>query len=65
VGADLVVLGHRKQNLIQRWWSGGTGAYISEHVTCSVLIGRNAISDEDFEAALRQARELDAPPAMP
>jgi nucleotide-binding universal stress UspA family protein len=65
VGADLVVLGHRKQNLIQRWWSGGTGAYISEHVTCSVLIGRNAISDQDFEAALKQARELDAPPAMP
>jgi nucleotide-binding universal stress UspA family protein len=52
VKADLVVLGHRRQNLLQRWWSGGTGAYISDHVTCSVLIGRNPVSDEAFEAEL-------------
>ena len=52
VKADLVVLGHRRQNLLQRWWSGGTGAYISDHVTCSVLIARNVISDEAFEAEL-------------
>lgn len=52
VKADLVVLGHRRQNLLQRWWSGGTGAYISDHVACSVLIGRNRISDDDFEAEL-------------
>jgi nucleotide-binding universal stress UspA family protein len=52
IKADLVVLGHRRQNLLQRWWSGGTGAYISDHVTCSVLVSRNAISDEDFAAEL-------------
>ncbi len=52
VKADLVVLGHRRQNLLQRWWSGGTGAYISDHVACSVLIARNGISDEAFEAEL-------------
>jgi nucleotide-binding universal stress UspA family protein len=52
VKADLVVLGHRRQTLLQRWWSGGTGAYISDHVTCSVLVARNAISDEAFEAEL-------------
>ena len=52
VKADLVVLGHRRQNLLQRWWSGGTGAYISDHVSCSVLVARNAISDEAFEAVL-------------
>ena len=25
VKAELVVLGHRRQNLLQRWWSGGDG----------------------------------------
>jgi nucleotide-binding universal stress UspA family protein len=52
VGADLVVLGHRKQNLLQRWWSGSTGSYVSDHVTCSVLIGRNLVSDEHYSAEL-------------
>ena len=52
--ADLVVLGQRKKTLLQRWWSGATGAYVSDHVSCSVLIGRNAISDEAFAAALRE-----------
>jgi nucleotide-binding universal stress UspA family protein len=58
VHADLVVLGHRRQNLLQRWWSGGTGAYISDHVRCSVLIGRNAISDEAFEAELENSERI-------
>jgi nucleotide-binding universal stress UspA family protein len=52
VKAELVVLGHRRQSVLQRWWSGGTGAYVSDHVACSVLIARNAISDEAFEAEL-------------
>jgi len=53
VKADLVVLGHRRQNLLQRWWSGSTGSYISDHVACSVLIGRNPISDEAFAAEIK------------
>lgn len=52
VGADLVVLGHQRQNLLQRWWSGASGAYVSDHVDCSILIGRKVISDEDFAAEL-------------
>ena len=52
IDADLVVVSHRRQNLLQRWWSGATGAYISDYVDCSVLIGRNTISDEAFEAEL-------------
>jgi len=52
IDADLVVLGHRRQSLLQRWWSGSTGAYVSDHVHCSILIGRKAISDEVFEAEL-------------
>lgn len=51
--ADLVVLGQRKKTLLARWWSGATGAYVSDHVSCSVLIGRNVISDEAFAAALQ------------
>jgi len=55
VRADLVVLGQRKMSLLQRWWSGATGAYVSDHVTCSVLIGRNAISDAEFDTILRES----------
>jgi len=55
INADLVVLGHRKQNLLQRWWSGSTGSYVSDHVACSVLVGRNPISDEAFAAEMKSA----------
>jgi len=51
--ADLVVLGQRKKSLLERWWSGSTDAYVSDHVACSVLIGRNVVSDEAFAAALQ------------
>jgi nucleotide-binding universal stress UspA family protein len=57
IEADLVVLGHRRHNIIQRWWSGATGAYVTDHVSCSVLIGRNTISDEAFQAELRVAED--------
>jgi nucleotide-binding universal stress UspA family protein len=55
VGADLVVVGHRRQNALERWWSGATGAYVSDHVGCSVLIACNQISDEAFRAELARA----------
>ena len=55
IGADLVVVGHRKQKLIQRWWSGSSGAYLVDHLGCSLLIGRNNISDEAFAAELKAA----------
>jgi nucleotide-binding universal stress UspA family protein len=53
IRADLVVLGHRRQNLLQRWWSGSTGSYVSDHVSCTVLIARSEISDEAFAAAMQ------------
>ena len=53
IAADLVVLGSRKLSMLERWWSGSTGAYVSDHVKCSVLIGRNPISDEAFEAEIQ------------
>jgi nucleotide-binding universal stress UspA family protein len=57
IKADLVVVGHRRRSVLERWWSGGTGAYITDHVTCSVLIGRNPISDDAFQAELRRVDE--------
>jgi nucleotide-binding universal stress UspA family protein len=53
--ADLVVVGHRKQCLVQRWWAGAAGYYLPDHVTCSVLVARNAISDQEFESRLAEA----------
>jgi len=55
VGADLVVVGHHKRNLLERWWSGAAGAYISDYIDCSLLIARNAVSDVDFERVLKTA----------
>ena len=55
IGADLVVVGHHKQGFLERWWSGSSGAYLSDCIHCSLLVGRNSISDEQFEAELREA----------
>jgi nucleotide-binding universal stress UspA family protein len=55
VKADLVVVGHRKRNLLERWWSGDAGGYISDHIGCSLLIARNAVSDAAFEGELTPA----------
>ena len=55
VKADLVVVGHHRRNMLERWWSGPTGAYISDYINCTLLIARNAVSDEDFEARMRAA----------
>jgi nucleotide-binding universal stress UspA family protein len=65
IKADMVVVGHRKQSLLQRWWSGPTGAYISDYMDCSILIARNVVSDEEMFRALgpRQAEPAVAPGA--
>ncbi|MFI4934280.1 MAG: universal stress protein [Caulobacterales bacterium] len=55
IKADLVVVGHRKVGLIERWWSGPSGAYLLDKVECSLLIGRHDIGDEIFEAELKRA----------
>ncbi|MGD0192624.1 MAG: universal stress protein [Rhizomicrobium sp.] len=51
--ADLVVVGHHNRGFLSRWWSGSRQDYLSDHLTCSVLVARNAISDEEFEARMR------------
>ena len=52
IRADLVVVGHRRKSLLERWWSGESGAYLVDHLDCSLLIARQNISDEAFAAAL-------------
>jgi nucleotide-binding universal stress UspA family protein len=56
VGADLVVLGHRKRGALARWWSGSTGAYLLDHVGCSILVARDTLTDEAFAAAFARAQ---------
>jgi nucleotide-binding universal stress UspA family protein len=63
IKADLVVVAHRKQSLLQRWWSGPSGAYLSDHLTCSLLISRAVISDEDFARLMRAAGRAPEEPA--
>jgi nucleotide-binding universal stress UspA family protein len=57
--ADLVVVGHRRQSALERWWSGSAGAYLVDNVPCSVLIARDVISDEEFESHLAAATPAD------
>jgi nucleotide-binding universal stress UspA family protein len=66
IGADLVVVGHRKRNLLERWWSGDAGGYISDHIGCSLLIARNAVSDKalDGEFVTPAAEPAAAPPSV-
>jgi nucleotide-binding universal stress UspA family protein len=52
VKADLVVVGHRRQNLLQRWWSGPNGAYLTDYLGCSLLIAKADISFEAFDRAM-------------
>jgi nucleotide-binding universal stress UspA family protein len=52
VGADLTVVGHHRQSAFDRWWSGPKGAYLMDYTDCSLLVGRNAVSDEAMEALL-------------
>lgn len=52
LAADLVVLGHRRQSFLDRWWSGPAGLYIADGVSCSVLVARDTITDAEFEAML-------------
>jgi nucleotide-binding universal stress UspA family protein len=54
IGADLIVVGHRRQSAFDRWWSGPKGAYLMDYTDCSLLVARNVVSDETIEAMLLQ-----------
>lgn len=46
LAVDLVVVGHRKRSLIERWWSGPSHTILSDQLECSLLISRNTVPDE-------------------
>jgi nucleotide-binding universal stress UspA family protein len=52
VRADLIVVGHRRQSAFDRWWSGPKGAYLMDYTDCSLLVARNAVSDETIASLL-------------
>jgi nucleotide-binding universal stress UspA family protein len=54
IGAQLVVVGHRPQGPLARWWFGSVGSYLIKHLRCSVLVAQTEISDDEFEQ-LKQA----------
>ena len=60
-GADLIVLGHRRETLLERWWSGASGGYLVDQVGCSVLLARDLITGEDFETHLASSLERHGP----
>ena len=49
--ANLVVVGHRADGLLSRWFSS-VGTYLVKHLQCSVLIAQTEIGDEEFERLL-------------
>jgi nucleotide-binding universal stress UspA family protein len=53
IDADLVVVSHHHQGFLARWWSGSTDAYLSDHLGCTLLIARNPLTEEAFDAALK------------
>ena len=66
IGAHLVVVGHRPQRPLARWF-GSVGSYLVKRLRCSVLVGQTEISDDEFEQ-LKQPSEMptaDPAPVLP
>ena len=57
IGAHLVVVGHRPQGRLARWWFGSVGSYLVKRLRCSVLVAQTEISDDEFEQ-LKQPGEM-------
>src|SRR5258707_2573302 len=53
IGAQLVVVGHRPQGPLARWWFGSVGSSLVKRLCCSVLVGQTEISDDEFERLKR------------
>ena len=47
IGANLVVVGHRPDGLLARWFSS-VGTYLVKNLSCSVLVAQTEIDDEEF-----------------
>lgn len=49
IEAHLMVVGHRPQGPLARWWFGSVGSYLVKRLRCSVLVAQTEISDEEIE----------------
>src|SRR5271165_3138737 len=54
ISADLVVVGYKHEGMLARWWLGSAQTYLCEQLKCTLLIARNPVSDEAFEARATQ-----------
>jgi nucleotide-binding universal stress UspA family protein len=63
IGAQLVVVGHRPQGPLARWWFGSVGSYLVKRLRCSVLVGQTEISDDEFEQLKQPCETPTADPA--
>jgi nucleotide-binding universal stress UspA family protein len=52
IGASLVVVGHRPDGPLARWWFSSVGTYLVKNLRCSVLIAQTEIGDEEFAQLL-------------
>jgi nucleotide-binding universal stress UspA family protein len=52
IGANLVVIGHRPDGPLARWWFGSVGTYLVKHLSCSFLVAQTEIGDEEFARLL-------------
>lgn len=64
IGAQLVVVGHRPQGPLARWWFGSIGSYLVKRLRCSVLVGQTDISDDEFEQMKRMGEIPIVDPAI-
>jgi nucleotide-binding universal stress UspA family protein len=64
IGAQLVVVGHRPQGPLARWWFGSVGSYLVKRLRCSVLVSQTEISDDEFEQ-LKKPGEMRTPNPAP
>ncbi|MBV1867217.1 MAG: universal stress protein [Marinosulfonomonas sp.] len=46
IRADLVIIGHRQQGPVSRWFHSSVAAYVMDHLECSMLVARKEVSDD-------------------
>ncbi|MBV1904170.1 MAG: universal stress protein [Marinosulfonomonas sp.] len=46
IRADLVVIGHRQQGPVSRWFHNSVAVYVMDHLDCSMLVARMEVSDD-------------------
>jgi nucleotide-binding universal stress UspA family protein len=53
--ADLIVVGHRDQGSLARWFNGSVGASILQHPPCSVLVAVKSMQAKNNITPIRKA----------